>query len=249
MGIFSNIFGQKKLSEPLDISAIKVDMHSHLLPGIDDGVPDLQTSISIIKKLKEFGYQKIITTPHIMSDIYKNTPEIIISAANKVREAIANEGINIEFEAAAEYQIDDSFREHMLKNDLLTLKDKYILVELPYFSVPPGLNEIIFDLQINNYKIVLAHPERYVYWHHDFSKFEDLKYRDILFQINIISLTGTYSAQTKKLAEKFIDLDMVDFVGTDVHYPQHIKLLEKSLYLPSFEKLLKSGHLKNHLLL
>lgn len=249
MGIFSNIFGQKKLSEPLDISSIKVDMHSHLLPGIDDGVPDLQTSISIIKKLKELGYQKIITTPHIMSDIYKNTPDIIISAANKVREAIANEGINIEFEAAAEYQIDDSFREHMEKNELLTLKDKYILVELPYFSVPPGLNEILFDLQINNYKIVLAHPERYVYWHNDFSRFEDLKYRDILFQINIISLTGTYSAQTRKLAEKLIDMNMVDFAGSDAHYFQHTKLLEKSLYLPYTEKMLNSGNLKNHLLL
>ncbi len=249
MGIFSNIFGQKKLSEPLDISAIKVDMHSHLLPGIDDGVPDLQTSISIIKKFKELGYQKIITTPHIMSDIYKNTPEIIISAANKVREAIANEGIDIEFEAAAEYLIDDSFREILESNNLLTLKDKYLLIELPYFSAPPDIYEILFELQVNDYKIILAHPERYAYWHHDFSKLENLKFRDIFFQINIISLTGTYSPQVKKIAEKLIDLNMVDFAGSDAHYFQHTKLLEKSLYLPYTEKMLNSGNLKNHLLL
>lgn len=249
MGIWKNIFPSGKLPEKLDLSTLKVDMHSHLIPGIDDGVNNLETSVSIVKKLHEFGLQKIITTPHIMADMYQNTTETITKGLNELKQALKENNINIEIDAAAEYCMDDGFKQQMNSGKLLTLKDDFILVELPYFSVPPDLYENIFELQVNKYKVIIAHPERYAYWYEDFSKLEDLKNRGLYFQANLISLTGAYSIHAKKLTEKLIELNMIDFVGSDIHNLPYLEYFEKSLYLPVLKKLLQSGMLKNHLLL
>jgi protein-tyrosine phosphatase len=249
MGVWNFLFKHNKLIHQLDISGILVDMHSHLIPGIDDGVKDLSSALTIIKYLQSLGYKKIITTPHIMADIYKNTPEIILSEIEFLKKVVKDEGIDIEIEAAAEYLLDESFKENIQKNNFLTLKDSYVLVELPYFMVPPDFYENIFDLQINNYKVIIAHPERYSYWHDDFSKLEDLKIRDVLFQINILSLSGYYSNQVKKVAERLIHHDMVEFAGSDLHNVQQLEFMRKALHSHSMEKLLKSGKLQNHLLM
>jgi protein-tyrosine phosphatase len=249
MGAWNYFFNRNRLLHQLDVSGLLVDMHSHLIPGIDDGVKDLSSALTIIKYLQSLGYKKIITTPHIMLDIYKNTPEIILSEIEVLKKAVKDEGIEIEIEAAAEYLLDESFKDNMQKNNLLTLKDNYVLVELPYFMVPPDFYENIFELQTNNYKVIIAHPERYSYWHDDFSKLEDLKIRDVLFQINILSLSGYYSSQVKKVAERLIHHEMVEFAGSDLHNPQQLEFFQKALHTHSMEKLVKSGKLQNHLLL
>ncbi len=249
MGFFKNIFKSGSLSEMLDISALKVDMHSHLIPGIDDGVSDIETSVFIIRRLKELGYEKIITTPHIMADMYQNEPSDILSGLEEVKKALVSQNINIEVAAAAEYCLDDGFDAHLKSGNILTLKDNFILVELPYFLPPPDLYDKIFELQINNYKVVIAHPERYMYWYDDFSKFEDLKSRGVYFQVNMISLSGNYSIQAKKLAEKLIENNMIDFMGSDLHNNAYLDYFQKSLYLPALHKLVNSGEIKNHLLL
>ena len=211
MGLFNFISGKKT---PLlkDFSSIGIDMHSHLIPGIDDGAKTLEESVALVKKLKEYGYRKIITTPHIMSDYYRNTPEIINEGLEKVNKELVREGIDIELEAAAEYYADFEFLEKISSDNLLTMGDRYLLFELSYFSPPESVEEIVFKIQTNGYKPLLAHPERYVYWHNRFNMYEKLKDRGVFFQLNINSLCGHYSPQVKKIAERMIQQDMIDFI-------------------------------------
>jgi len=102
------LFSKKNQRIPLDLSVLKTDMHSHLIPGIDDGCKTIDDTIAILYKFKELGYKKIITTPHIMSDFYRNNSEIILSGLEKVREEIKRINLDIEIEAAAEYYFDET---------------------------------------------------------------------------------------------------------------------------------------------
>ncbi len=248
MSILSRFFRKSKLTTAVPFESLHSDMHSHLVPGIDDGVKDMETALALVRKLNMLGFRKLITTPHIMVDIYKNTPEIIHQGVNDLNEAILQAGIDVQVVAAAEYQVDEGMLKLLENGSLMTFGDNYLLIELPYFNAPDFLNTVLFELQVAGYSLILAHPERYVYWHHQFSKLEDLKSRNILFQLNTISLGGFYSNPTKKTAEKLIDAGMIDFLGTDLHNMQYFNLLEKSMYEPYLEKVLYSGHLKNHLL-
>ena len=193
MGIFGNLF--RKNEEPIipvDLSVLKTDIHSHLLPGLDDGSETIEESIELVKKLYELGYKKAITSPHVISDFYKNTPEIILNKLTILKNAVKDAGIDFEIEACAEYLVDDGLEKIVEKNEILTFGNKFILIELSLQYAPNNLKRIIFDLQINGYKVVLAHPERYLYWMDDFKKFEEMKDRDVFFQMNIISLSGYY---------------------------------------------------------
>lgn len=228
-----------------DFSAIATDMHSHLIPAIDDGAKTLEDSISLIRRLHELGYRKLITTPHIQHEYYRNTPEIILGGLEEVRKAIAAEGIPVEIEAGAEYLIDDGFEDKANKGELMTFGDKYVLVELSYFNPHPNLKTIVFNLQIDGYKVILAHPERYSYWFNDFPKFEDLKDRGVFFQLNLVSLTGYYPDPVKKFAEKLIDNGMIDFAGSDMHNMNYMTAMERCLKERSLARLIDSGNLLN----
>lgn len=246
--MFLNIFGKPKLTKAVDVSHIKVDMHSHLIPGIDDGVQSIEESVKLVGSLKEAGFSKIITTPHVMNDTYKNTPEIIKEGLKNLKAALENAHIYIPIEAAAEYLIDDGFEKIFKEGRLLTFGKKYILVELSYYNMYHGFYALVFDLQIAGYQVILAHPERYAYFHDKWSVYEDLKARGILFQLNAISLTGCYSPKVQKVAEKLIELGFYDFVGSDMHNEEYLNNFFKSLYAPPLQKLVDSGLLKNHLL-
>lgn len=245
MNFLENWFKKKKLDKPVDFLPVVADMHSHLIPGIDDGAPDMITVLALLKQMSNLGFKKIITTPHIMADLYKNNEEIIKKGEAEVKKAIKKAGIKIEFTAVAEYLIDEGFAPLLHEKKLMTFGDNFILVELPYYSPPPNLGEILFELQVAGYKVILAHPERYVYWHQQFSKLEELKNREVFFQLNTISLSGYYSLATKKLSEKLIDAGMIDFLGSDLHSFQYFRLIEKTLYEPALKKLIDSGKLKN----
>jgi len=228
-----------------DFSTVKTDMHSHLIPGIDDGAMTLGDSIALARWMYQLGYKKLITTPHIQHEFFRNTPEIILSGLEKVRKALKTENIPLEIHAAAEYMLDDGFEEKAAKGNLLTFSGRYILVELSYFNPHPNLKTFIFNLQVDGYKVILAHPERYTYWFGDFSKFEDLKDRGVFFQVNLVSLTGFYPEPVKKMAEKLMESGMVEFVGSDMHNTSYMIALEKSLKEKSLVKLVASGKLLN----
>ncbi|HSV88530.1 MAG TPA: CpsB/CapC family capsule biosynthesis tyrosine phosphatase [Bacteroidales bacterium] len=245
MNLLEQLFKWKKLKTPVDLSPVETDMHSHLIPGIDDGAPDMATVITLLDLLSQMGFKKVITTPHIMKDLYRNSSEIILEGEAKVKEAIKEAGIPIDFKAGAEYLVDDGFTRLVEQKDLLTISDNYLLIELPYFSPPAQLSEILFELQLAGYKVILAHPERYAYWHGHFGRYEDLHARGLYFQLNIISLSGYYSSHIRKLSQKLIDARMIDFLGTDLHSLQYFQIMEKALLDPFLAKLVNSGRLKN----
>lgn len=226
--------------EPIDLAQFKVDMHSHLIPGIDDGSPDMDSSVAMLAKFESLGYEKVITTPHIMSDYYRNTPEIITSGLKNVQETAKQLGLKISIEAAAEYYFDDYFME-LVKNkeSLLTFGDNYILVEFSFHSEPGQIDELFFELITQGYKPVLAHFERYMYYLGSVKKAREWRAKGINIQLNINSLTGHYGPGIKEQAERLIDEKQVDFVASDCHRIEHLLMMENARRLPHLHKLLE----------
>jgi tyrosine-protein phosphatase YwqE len=237
-----------KKKEAADLSWLQTDMHSHLLPGIDDGSPDIITSLELIKGLQTLGYKKIVTTPHVLWEIYPNTPEIILAKQEEVSKELVNAGIDIEFRAAAEYFIDDHFTDQ-LKNKipLLTISDNMVLVEFSMVTAPMDLQEVLFEMQMQNYQPVLAHPERYTFLGRKKEVYDQLKDAGCFFQLNLLSLSGYYGEGVQELAEYLLKKKYYDLAGTDLHHHRHLSLLQK---IPSsqIQKLRDLGTLKNHLL-
>ncbi len=226
MGFFDFFSSSKTEQVSVDFSNLGVDLHSHLIPGIDDGSKSIEESVDLVKALIKLGFHKIITTPHIMSDYYRNTPEIILSGRDKVREALLKNNIDIPFEAAAEYYYDEYFIDILKTKKLLTIADQYLLFELSYLTKPSGVREIIFEMQMKGYKPLLAHPERYPFLRLD--EYQEYKQAGCLFQLNILSLTGHYGSQAKHTAELLVENNLIDFVATDLHHMQHIRLIHKN---------------------
>ncbi len=229
-----------------DFSPIEVDIHSHLIPGIDDGSPSTEESVNMLRWFHRMGYRKVITTPHVMSDFWRNTNSDIKAGLNQLRRAIAQENIPIEIEAAAEYYIDFDFHQKITNREpLLTFGKCYLLVEMSTLFPPEKLNDMLFELQMEKYKPVLAHPERYPYYQGKISNYEQLAHRGVLFQINGGSLIGFYGYENQKTAQKLIEAGMVSFIGTDMHNIHATTYLEKLLSNKWFIKLIESGKLLN----
>jgi protein-tyrosine phosphatase len=216
-----------------------VDIHSHLLPGIDDGAKDLNASIALIEKMSSYGIKSFITTPHILGDVYPNTPEIIKSKLQTVKNELLKRDItDISIDAAAEYMMDEQFSEMIEKDEkLLTLKDNHVLVEMSYFSPPINLYEVLFKLQLKGYKPVLAHPERYNFYHTDFKSYYKLKQAGCLFQLNLLSLTEHYGKDVRKISKTLLKENLYDFVGTDTHHQRHLEMLLKIGNKSNFKKI------------
>jgi len=236
----------KPATGKVDLSTLKVDKHSHLLPGIDDGSPDISTSLALIKGMMELGYTKLVTTPHIMWDMYKNTSEIILEKLEIVRAAVKAEGLNIEINAAAEYFLDDHV-EKLVKNNtpLLTISGNMVLVEFSLAYPSHGLKDILFEMQMQNYQPVIAHPERYIYLEQNKDFYEELKDIGCLFQLNLLSLSGYYGKSPQALAEHLIKKGYYDLIGTDLHGFRHLEGLQNPALIAPLMKLLDSGKIKN----
>lgn len=246
-----SLFGNKQETYTVlqSLSALAVDMHSHLIPGIDDGSKSMDDSIFMLRQLELLGFRKVITTPHVVSDGYNNSAQTILAGRDKVRQAILENNINIEFDAAAEYYADESLGEKAEKRDLLTFGKNFVLVELSYLNRANNVNDIFYKLQVAGYRIVLAHPERYPYFYEkSFESYNSLKDRSILFQINILSLLGKYGHDARVTAEKMIDKGMVEMIGLDLHQPRQIETIKECLKLKYLSKAIASGKLLNNTL-
>jgi tyrosine-protein phosphatase YwqE len=205
-----------------------VDIHSHLLPGIDDGAKDIDTSIALILKMASYGIKNFITTPHVLGNVYPNSTAVIKEKLTVVQKELEKREIKgISIQAAAEYMLDEEFSALLEQKDILVLKDNYILVEMSYFSAPMNLYELLFKIQLKGYKPVLAHPERYNFYHSDFKSYYKLKQAGCLFQLNLLSLTDQYGKGVQKISEKLLKENLYDFVGTDTHHQNHLALLPK----------------------
>lgn len=247
MGFFNRIFSKKEeIIDPIDISFLRNDIHSHLIPGIDDGSPEMETTIVLLKKFIDLGYKKVITTPHVMSDYYKNNPEIILSGLNNVRKEIKKQNLDIEIEAAAEYNLEPEFEKLLDDGKLLSFgAEKYLLFELSFFDEPLRLNETIWKMIEKGFRPVLAHVERYGYWHNNYDKVEEMINRGVKLQLNIGSITGAYGPEVKKFAERLIKDEIIEFVGSDCHHLHHLEMINHAIRLPIFHSLVKQSQILN----
>ena len=202
-------------------------MHSHILPGIDDGAPDVEASVELVKGLMELGVTHSIATPHVISDMYRNTPESIGKALAELRSALEERGINYKVDAAAEYMMDAAFFE-MIKNNepLLTIKDNIILTEFSFGSIPDNPKQMSFNIITAGYNPILAHPERYAYFHNNYKAYHFLKELGFMLQVNLLSLGGHYGPGVEKAAKYIIKNGLATFVGTDMHHVRHLEGLK-----------------------
>jgi len=233
-----------------DLSFIGADMHSHLLPGIDDGLQTVEESVAFIEALSRLGYQKLICTPHIISDIYPNTPGTILPKLDLVRNALAEKNINVAIEAAAEYMVDADMERLITEGkQLLTFGQNLILIEMSFVGPSPNIDQVIFQLRLKGLQPVLAHPERYGYYHNDFEKYRHYVDLGCILQVNLLSLLGYYGKPVKAIAEQLIRRHMVSLLGTDMHHERHLAAIQDLASRKEFYKLFEGIDIMNKRLL
>ncbi|MBU6341919.1 MAG: histidinol phosphatase [Bacteroidetes bacterium] len=232
----------------LPFQKLKVDMHAHWLPGIDDGAATLEESMELLRKLQNLGYTKLIATPHIYQELYPNSPETILPALEQVRQEAQNQNIPLQLEAAAEYFLDEHFEDLLDKDQILSFSNKRVLIEMSFLAPYPNLHQTVYKLRRKGYKPVLAHPERYLYLAKNIEEFEKIQSYGCELQVNLLSLAGYYGKAEKKLALNMLEADLVDFLGTDLHNAKHHEALAKLGQDRQFHLLLERYAFRNHLL-
>lgn len=215
-----DIFTRKKFLK--DLLEDFVDIHCHILPGIDDGAKSLEDSVKLIKAMKSLGIKQFIATPHIMADFYPNNEITIGDAFQNLITELSNQKLNnIIINPSAEYMMDNYFEDLIDEKNLFPLKENYVLVEMSYFQPPINLEEIIHKLIIKNYIPVLAHPERYNYFHNKKEHYKMLKDSGCLFQLNMLSLGDHYGKNVQKTAMYLLEENLIDFMASDIHNKNH----------------------------
>lgn len=205
-----------------------VDIHCHILPGIDDGAQNVNEAIELIRGLNTLGINQFIPTPHIMQDFYPNNEETIGNAYQKLLEHLESDlKSKITLNPSAEYMIDHNFERLLEKKHLFPLLEKFILIEMSYFQQPINLHEIVFKIQSLGYTPIIAHPERYSFFHNNLDNYLKLKQMGCLFQLNLLSLSDHYGKPIQKSAYKLIRNNLIDFAGTDSHNINHVEKLSK----------------------
>ena len=198
-------------------ASLGVDLHSHLIPGIDDGAKTLEESLALIHRMVELGFNRIYTTPHVMADHYPNTREGILRGLEGVLKGLNGSAFSklpadkqVELGVAAEYFLDEQFEDLLQKEELLTLPGKRVLVEMAGVAPAHNLLDTLFRMRTKGYKPLLAHPERYPYYRRDFKALERLKDFGCEFQVNLLSLAGHYGSTIQEHGFKLIKHGMVE---------------------------------------
>ncbi len=222
-----------------------VDIHSHLVPGIDDGAHDSESSAYLIDGLRDLGYTSLITTPHISSEYYPNNSSTIQAPFNTVLNELKGKDTGLSLKFAAEYLMDEKFSALTDAKELLTLKENYVLVETGFMRRPINFELNIFNLQSKGYIPVLAHPERYHYFH-DLRTIEEISEKGVLLQVNLLSFTGYYGEHEKRMATSLLVAGLIDLLGTDLHNERQLYHLKEFRVSNKIKKLLENGAFKNN---
>lgn len=216
-------------NEPIQLP-YTTDIHSHILPGVDDGSPDVDTSIFLVQNMVKWGISNIIATPHITEGSFQNTPDILDPALEELQEAVKKAAIDVRISRSSENRLDDFFCRQLQAGLITTFPNRYLLVENSFLQEPIMLDKFLFDLKVAGYNPILAHPERYFYYHAiSPERYTQLHRAGNLFQVNILSLAGAYGREEKRAAEKLIEKGFVDFLATDLHSPRHVEIIDAYL--------------------
>ena len=215
-----------------------VDIHSHILPGIDDGAKNVKESLKLISEMRKMGFSKIIGTPHTYPGLYNNTNESIKNSYEAMLKNVkGNDLMEVDLYYASEYLVDKSLIRKMENKELICLKESYLLVETNFMALSDGFFEIIFELKLKGYKIILAHPERYLFIKNNNKLISKLKKVGCKFQLNLLSITGYYGKEVLKISEKLIKNNLIDFVGSDIHNINHIYQFGKKIKINNHQNL------------
>lgn len=214
-----------------------IDIHSHILPGIDDGAKNIEDTLNLITTLKKYGFSQFMATPHTFAGYYDNTKTGIIETYTKTQEELKHKNCHVTIEVASEYLMDDHFIKLFQNKEILTLKENYVLVEMSYLNPPINLFDILFDLQVAGYKPVLAHPERYGFYHSQFDMYKKLKNSGCAFQMNLLSIVGYYGKNVQTAAQELLKQNLIDFVGSDVHHQKHLNAFNSKIETKEIENL------------
>lgn len=220
-----HLFHKKQTANPI-FAPLGTDMHCHLVPGVDDGSKSDEESLSCLRALAEVGYQKVIITPHFCVPRFPNTEDDIQQRYARLCQLADEAGVQIEMAGiAGEYRIDSGFAQRMEQPRFLKVAGKYVLVEFSLHTQMPGADELIFDMQMDGYEIILAHPERYPYLNIDGPRMEQLLNQGVYLQSNILSLGGFYGEEAKRRAYAMIERGWISFLGTDTHNELYARAL------------------------
>ena len=241
--MFSKLFGRKKeedypvRSAGANWAVLGADMQSHFIPGIDDGAKTVDDSLALVRAMKDMGYNTIITTPHVMIDYYPNTTQAIQAGLEVLQNAMKEKNINISVKAAAEYYIDESFMRLLDTEPLLTIYEKEVLVEFSMLYEPPMLLDVLFRMQSAGYRPIIAHPERYLFFHKDFKRYRAFKDNGCLMQLNMLSITGYYGGNIKAVADDLLSKGLYDYCGSDMHHEKHAANLKAMMQTKDYDRL------------
>ncbi|UGS24189.1 tyrosine-protein phosphatase [Flavobacterium channae] len=214
-----------------------VDIHSHVLPGIDDGAQNIADTEFLLKEMKQLGFSKVITTPHTMKNVWDNTTDSIRNTHVLVQKELPELSKKVALECASEYFLDENLMQLAQQESLLTLKDNVILIEMSYLNAPIQLYDFLFELQLKGYQLVLAHPERYNYFHSNKKEFAKLKKAGCLFQLNLLATVGYYGKNVAETADYLLKEDLYDFVGSDIHHKNHVAAFQNKVIIKNHKTL------------
>ncbi len=240
------IFFKKTKQAKNNFSALGVDMHSHLIPGVDDGAESVASSVELINGLHDLGFEKLCTTPHSMQGIHPNTKDSLTAGLSRLQGTLSDQMLPL---LSSEYYLDDHFSKLIEDDQLLPLPGNRILLEFSQINRPFGLEDTLFKLALKGYQIILAHPERYLFFHKNFNDFIRLKDMGLEFQVNALSLSNHYGRNVRTMAEKLIAHKLIDFIGTDTHRKEHLALLKEIPDTKCYKTLIDSGLIKNRALI
>lgn len=232
----------KRSSGVRNIEWLAVDMHSHLLPALDDGSPDLVESVHLIKNLQELGYSSLYCTPHIFTELYPNNADTILPALQQTKLALEAANIDVTLGAAAEYMVDDTFE---VSDHLMTLPGKFVLIEMSYLNEAPNIEQIVTELMEKGYQVILAHPERYLFYRSNKLRLKRFKEMGVFFQLNLLSVSGYYGKDIKKAADYLLEKEFYDLASSDLHHDKHLNALTTAILDGSLYKKLGEYPFKN----
>lgn len=221
------------------------DIHSHIIPGIDDGSKDVETSLTLIKGLHELGINRMLTTPHVTHSTYENTPETISAAHSLLMDAVKESGIDMEIGYSAEYRLDDFSLEQFKLGNTIYLPNNLLLVESSFITEQLNLDSILFNLRLDGHDLIYAHPERYHYYHSKRDRYLEIHSAGTMFQCNLLSFSGVYGKEVKEMSEWLLNNNLVDFIGTDMHHVKHLKLIQEFVKTRTYAKLADRANIKN----
>lgn len=237
----------KRNYEPRPIfAALGTDMHCHLVPKVDDGSKCDEESIECLNTLSAVGYNKVVITPHFQHPRFPNDEDDIRKRFELIKQSAINAGVKIDIAGVAgEYRIDSGFKARLEQPRFLKIADKYVLVEFSLHQQMMGCDEMIFDMQMKGYEVILAHPERYPYLGLQGTRMEQLKNQGVFFQANVLSLGGFYGDEARKRAFEMIERGWVEFLGTDTHNTMYAQALHDLSCNRKVEKMLEKHEFLN----